>query len=175
MYCSLPIGKADPTLLTALRPAQPAVLKTLKKYASSQMDLQSAEEELLRQPYIRAYRERLRNKEKDRRFQDHFRSYVASYSPDRTWEISTTNRYKISSYEGAITCRSPIKEHSIIQGLCGTLARVDDEDPVHLALMEQYQSIVHNCASGAECLFLGPARFLNHDCDSNAEDRKSVV
>ena len=82
-------------------------------------------------------------------------------------EVSATNRYTITSYEAAITARRRIKEGETIKYLTGTLVPLTAEESNDLDLTQRNFSIVVSSRRKNGSIFLGPARFANHDCDAN--------
>ena len=90
------------------------------------------------------------------------------YLPDSPFEVSTTNRYTITTYEAAITARRRIKQGEIVKYLTGTLVPLTAEESVELDLTQRNFSIVVSQRKKTSSIFLGPARFANHDCDANA-------
>lgn len=86
---------------------------------------------------------------------------------DCPWEVSTTNRYTITTYEAAVTARQRVKEGQVIKYLVGTLVPLTTEESVDLDLTNRNFSIVVSSRKKNSSIFLGPARFANHDCDAN--------
>ena len=89
------------------------------------------------------------------------------YMPDCPWEVSTTNRYTITTYEAAVTARRRIKQGETIKYLTGTLVPLTTEESADLDLTQRNFSIVVSSRKKTSSIFLGPARFANHDCDAN--------
>jgi len=89
------------------------------------------------------------------------------YMTDCPWEVSTTNRYTITTYEAAVTARKRIKQGETIKYLTGTLVPLTAEEDTDLELTQRNFSIVVSSRKKNSSIFLGPARFSNHDCDAN--------
>jgi len=89
------------------------------------------------------------------------------YSTECAWEVSTTNRYTITTYEAAVTARRRIKQGETIKYLIGTLVPLTLEESAELDLTNRNFSIVTSSRKKNSSIFLGPARFANHDCDAN--------
>jgi [histone H4]-N-methyl-L-lysine20 N-methyltransferase len=130
-------------------------------------DVVAAEKELLKLPGIIRYRKSLRSKAKDEHFLDHLRKYIYMYQTDCPFEVSTTNRYTITNYEAAVTARKRIKQGETIKYLTGTLVPLSTEESMNLDMTNRNFSIVVNARKKSDQMFLGPARFANHDCSPN--------
>lgn len=90
------------------------------------------------------------------------------YQTDCAWEVSSTNRYTITTYEAAVTARKRIRQGEVIKYLTGTLVPLTTEESMDLDITNRNFSIVVNNRKKSDQMFLGPARFANHDCNSNA-------
>jgi len=101
-------------------------------------------------------------------FSRHLRKYVDIYSPDCPWETSTTNRYTVDTHEAATFARHPIKKGELIKYLSGIQAPITKEEEKDLDLTRRDFSIVMSSRKKIPSIFLGPARFANHDCEANA-------
>ena len=97
------------------------------------------------------------------------RNYINIWLPDCPFEISTTNRYTITNHEAATTARKIIKEGDTIKYLCGNLVAMTPEEEASLDLNRLDFSVVLSSRKKTPSLFLGPARFANHDCRPNAK------
>lgn len=100
-------------------------------------------------------------------FRSHLRKYVNMYLPDCPFEVSTTNRYTITRFEAAITARKRIRGGDRINYLCGTLVPLTEEELSDLDLAQRNFSVVQSNRKKNTLIFLGPARFANHDCNAN--------
>ena len=89
------------------------------------------------------------------------------YQTDCPWEVSTTNRYTITNYEAAVTARRRIKQGELIKYLTGTLVPLSTQESMDLDMTNRNFSIVVNARKKSDQMFLGPARFANHDCSPN--------
>ncbi|TID14534.1 histone-lysine n-methyltransferase set9 [Venturia nashicola] len=103
-----------------------------------------------------------------RYFRDQLKLYVAIYRNDCPFEVTTTNRYDILTNEASITARRFISKGDVIKYLSGTkvMIPVGEVETIDDACL--VKSITLSARKGDSCLFLGPARFANHDCESNA-------
>ena len=131
-------------------------------------DPQKAETSLLKLPGLRKFLERLRTDREKEDFRRHMRKYINLWLPDCPFEVSTTNRYTIVTQEAATIARRFIKKGETIKYLCGNLVAITSEEEKDLDLTRRDFSIVMSSRKKRPSLFLGPARFANHDCDANA-------
>lgn len=122
---------------------------------------------MLSLPGVKRYLSSLRTAGEKEQFRRHFRKYINMYQTDCPFEVSTTNRYTITSYEAAITARRRIKEGETIKYLTGTLVPLTAEESNDLDLTQRNFSIVVSSRRKNGSIFLGPARFANHDCEAN--------
>ena len=128
----------------------------------------ATEKALLQVSGIARYRRGLRGKAVQENFLQHFRKYICMYMTECPWEVSTTNRYTITTFEAAVTARARIKQHQTIPNLVGTLVKLTAEESNQLDATNRNFSIVCAGRKKAQSIFLGPARFANHDCQANA-------
>ncbi|WEW57854.1 histone lysine methyltransferase Set9 [Emydomyces testavorans] len=131
-------------------------------------DVSKAEKSLLSLSGIRKYVEKLGSDKEREWFRRHLRKYIAIYLPDCPFEVTTTNRYTITTHEAALSARKFISTGDTIRHLSGTLVAITPEEEMNLDLTRRDFSIVMSSRKKTPSLFLGPARFSNHDCNPNA-------
>ena len=131
-------------------------------------DAQRAEDALLKLPGLRKFHENLKTDREKEDFRRHMRKYINIWLPDCPFEVTTTNRYTILTHEAAATARRLIKKGDAIKFLCGNLVSMTPEEEQDLDLTRRDFSIVMSSRKKTPSLFLGPARFANHDCNANA-------
>ncbi|KAK3045087.1 Histone-lysine N-methyltransferase set9, partial [Coniosporium uncinatum] len=124
--------------------------------------------ELLNIPGLKSYHNRLATEDEKEHFKRHLRKYVDIYMPDCTFEVNTTNRYTIETAEAAVTARKDIKRGTVVKYLTGIKVALTKDEEKDLDLTRRDFSIVLSSRRKAPSLFLGPARFANHDCNANA-------
>lgn len=144
------------------------VQKILLKKVIHEKDYASAEEQLLAIAGVERYRRTLKSKPVQENFLRHFRKYIDMYKTDCPWEVSATNRYTITTFEAAVTARARVKDHQTIPYLVGTLVRLTADESEQLDTTNRNFSIVCLGRKKNQSIFLGPARFANHDCNANA-------
>lgn len=130
-------------------------------------DVEDAEKALLNLSGLRRYLGHLRTEAEKKDFRNHLRKYINMYLPDCPFEVSTTNRYTITAHEAAVTARKRIREGDKIKYLCGTLVPLTEAELTDLDLTQRNFSIVQSDRKKNTLIFLGPARFANHDCAAN--------
>jgi histone-lysine N-methyltransferase SUV420H len=127
-----------------------------------------AVQQLLDLPGLRKYVAGLREEKDKEQFKRHLRRYVNIYMPDCPFEVTTTNRYTITDHEASITARRDINPREEIKYLTGVQVAMTEEQEKVLELARKDFSLVISSRKKTRSLFLGPARFANHDCDANA-------
>lgn len=132
-------------------------------------DLAAAEEKLLKTDGLRRFMSALKTDREKEDFKRHLRRYIPIYAPDCPWEVSSTNRYTIVSHEASITARRYIKRNESIKYLSGIQVVITPEEETEIAARKKDFSMVVSSRSKSTSLFMGPARFANHDCDANAK------
>ncbi|KAI7869566.1 hypothetical protein BDF14DRAFT_1722628, partial [Spinellus fusiger] len=91
--------------------------------------------------------------------------------PSAGFEISDTRRY---SQEGemAQACVIATKDWRVgdeVKFCSGVIACLASEDDDELKRQNRDFSVMFSTRKNCSCLFLGPARFMNHDCVSNCQ------
>jgi histone-lysine N-methyltransferase SUV420H len=130
-------------------------------------DVREAMDELLALPGIKSYTSRLKRDERDN-FKTHMERYVNIWLPDCPFEVNTTNRYTCSTHEASVTARKPIKKGETIKYLNGVMVNITESQYEALDLVSRNFSVVYSHRTKKQSIFLGPARFANHDCEANA-------
>ncbi|KAG7291147.1 hypothetical protein NEMBOFW57_001158 [Staphylotrichum longicolle] len=137
-------------------------------YARNRLEVPIAEEKLLATDGLRKFFNSLKTPKEKEDFKGHLRRYMSIYLPDCPFEVNATNRYTIGSYEASITARRLIRRNETIKYLAGSQVTVTPAEEAQLALRKKDFSLVVSSRSKLTSLFMGPARFANHDCDANA-------
>ncbi|KAI1085501.1 hypothetical protein F5B20DRAFT_5721 [Whalleya microplaca] len=144
------------------------ITKIIQTHLVVTPDLQVAESKLLATDGLRRFYDALKTpKEKDD-FRAHLRRYIQIYLPDCPFEVSSTNRYTIVTHEAAVTARKFIKKGQPVKYLTGTQVLITEKEEKELSSRKKDFSIVVSARNKCASLFMGPARFANHDCDANA-------
>ena len=144
------------------------VTNILRNHVIVEKDPQLAVQELLDLPALRKYHTGLKTKDEKEHFVRHLNKYVRIYMPDCPFEVNTTNRYTVLTHEAAVFARRDIQKGEVIKYLSGIQVSITEKELEDLDLKNRDFSIVLSSRKRTPSLFLGPARFANHDCDSNA-------
>ncbi|KAL2753027.1 hypothetical protein ACRALDRAFT_1052779 [Sodiomyces alcalophilus JCM 7366] len=132
-------------------------------------DLLAAESRLLATPGLSKFYNALKTDKEKADFRGHLRRYLQIYLPDCPFEVNSTNRYTIVSHEAAVTARRFIKRNETIKYLAGIQVVITPEEEREMTLRKKDFSIVVSSRNKCASLFMGPARFANHDCEANAK------
>jgi histone-lysine N-methyltransferase SUV420H len=140
----------------------------LRKTVIINKDPGHAVKQLLQLPGLRKFSASLKDEREKEQFHRHLLRYVKIYMPDCPFEVTTTNRYTIGEHEASVTARKEIKAREEIKYLTGVQVAMTEEQEKTLELARKDFSLVISSRKKTRSLFLGPARFANHDCDANA-------
>lgn len=144
------------------------VCQTLQQYVIIKKDPTTAHEKLLQLTGLTKYLRSLKTEDEKEHFRRHLRKYVNMYLADCPFEVGTTNRYTITTAEAAIIARKPLRKGESIKYLTGIQVEMTEKEEQELSKNNDF-SVVMSSRRKRPSLFLGPARFANHDCDSNAK------
>jgi [histone H4]-N-methyl-L-lysine20 N-methyltransferase len=144
------------------------VCKILQDNVIINKDAIEAHERILKLPGIAKYYRGLGSDDEKEHFERHLRKYINIYLPDCPFEVATTNRYTVTTAEACIKARKHIKQGEAIKYLTGIQVEMTHREEKELSSRTDF-SIVVSTRRKRPSLFLGPARFANHDCDSNAK------
>lgn len=128
-----------------------------------------AEEKLLATDGLRRFFNSLKTPQEKADFRQHLRRYMQIYLPDCPFEVSSTNRYTVTTHEASIVARRPIKRNETVRYLSGIQVVITPEEEEVLSSRKKDFSIVVSSRNRMASLFMGPARFANHDCGANAK------
>lgn len=131
--------------------------------------MSKAESSLLQLPGLRKFHAALKTDREKQYFRAHMQRYISMWLPECPFEVSTTNRYTIVTEEAAVIARQDIAKGETVKYLVGSLVPLTPEEEKDLGLRRRDFSIVVSSRKKTPCLFLGPARFANHDCNANAK------
>ncbi|OLL23271.1 Histone-lysine N-methyltransferase set9 [Neolecta irregularis DAH-3] len=143
------------------------IISLVKEFTIKQKKLSPAVEAFVLLPGIYPFFSKLEDREKQD-FIRHARQYFSLYLPASGFEIGTTDRYIWSSkVEACIVATREYKAGDEILHLSGTALSMTPEEEERFQQDERDFSIIYSSRLDAMCLFLGPARLINHDCESN--------
>lgn len=143
------------------------VCAILRQSVIWEKDAQEAHKQLLGLSGIAKYYRGLRSEDEKEHFERHLRKYINIYLPDCPFEVATTNRYTVTTSEACVKARRTIRRGEVVKYLTGIQVEMTEKEEEELSSRTDF-SIVLSSRRKRPSLFLGPARFANHDCDSNA-------
>ncbi|KAJ7446174.1 hypothetical protein B0H11DRAFT_2085389 [Mycena galericulata] len=142
-----------------------------------QLVTRQAVDELLVLPPIRYYLKQYSQKQINA-FATHASRYFELYHPSGCIEIAHTSRYShhTGKSELCILATRHLAPGTVITELKGSMANLTDEEDKELKRTDLRNSdirrdfsVIHSKQMKKNHLFLGPARFVNHDCANNCE------
>ncbi|CAL1707732.1 unnamed protein product [Somion occarium] len=143
--------------------------------------LNRAVEELLSLSAVRYYLSQYREMRQVNAFATHASRYFELYLPSGSIEIAHTSRYshRTGKSELCILATRPLAKDQVITELKGSMADLSPEEDQELKQTNETHadgvsvrrdfSVIHSKQLKKNHLFLGPARFVNHDCNHNVE------
>ncbi|KAI9311082.1 hypothetical protein BX666DRAFT_1104886 [Dichotomocladium elegans] len=129
-------------------------------------DLSGAISEIFRIPSVIEFRAKLTEAE-EIEFNSHMKRYLCMYLPTAGYEISDTDRY--GGVEARVIATKDWRAGDEIRHCTGVITCLDPEQDRMLKAQNRDFSVMWSTRKNTSCLFLGPARFLNHDCESNTK------
>ncbi|KAI0051838.1 hypothetical protein FA95DRAFT_1457446, partial [Auriscalpium vulgare] len=143
-----------------------------------QSAIRHAVDELLRLASVRYYTKQFTQKELNA-FATHASRYFELYLPTGSIEIAHTQRYshRTGKSELCILATRALAPGAVLE-LKGSMADLTDDEEQDLKRTDRRHSyggirrdfsVIHSKQLKKNHLFLGPARFVNHDCDNNCE------
>ncbi|KAE9367812.1 hypothetical protein N431DRAFT_471212 [Stipitochalara longipes BDJ] len=144
------------------------VTSILQKRVIIEKDPAKAEVELLALAGLKKFCDGLRTEKEKDDFRKHLRKYINIYLAECPFEVSSTNRYTVVTQEASVTARTFIKKGQVVKYLCGIQVIMTEEEEEMIKSSRRDFSIVVSSRNKSASLFLGPARFANHDCGANA-------
>lgn len=145
------------------------IAKLIQTYLIVDPNINLAEQKLLATDGLRRCYNALKTPREKLDFKDHMRRYTQIYLPDCPFEVSSTNRYTVTTHEASIVARRFIKRNEPIKYLSGIRVLITPEEEAALSVRKKDFSIVVSSRNRLASLFMGPARFANHDCGANAK------
>ncbi|KZT19063.1 hypothetical protein NEOLEDRAFT_76291 [Neolentinus lepideus HHB14362 ss-1] len=175
------VHKMDPTRRLPKTKAD-ALMEIVRRFVTSRFAAHSAirvaVDELLGLNSVRYYLKCYTQKQINA-FATHASRYFELYHPSGSIEIAHTSRYshRTGKSELCILATRPLAPGAVISELKGSMADLTDEEDRELKRTDRRHtdgirrdfSVIHSKQMKKNHLFLGPARFVNHDCDNNCE------
>lgn len=169
MYYWTTIPKNRPSYHPSRGIREEDVAKIIQEEIVLNKDVDKAEERLLKTDGLRKFLISLKTDKERDDFRKHLRRYLSIYLPDCPFEVSSTNRYTIVTHEASINARRPIRKNETIKYLTGIQVIITPKEEAEISFRKKDFSIVVSSRNKCTSLFMGPARFANHDCNANAK------
>ncbi|KAF8840513.1 SET domain-containing protein [Paxillus ammoniavirescens] len=153
------------------------VRRLVESKGAPQNGVRQAVDELLLLQSVRHYLKPYTQKQINA-FATHASRYFELYHPGGCIEIAHTSRYshKTGKSELCILATRPLTPGMVIAELKGSMAHLSKEEDRELKRTDLKNldirrdfSVIHSRQMKKNHLFLGPARFVNHDCENNCE------
>ncbi|CAO3691332.1 unnamed protein product [Rhizopus stolonifer] len=142
------------------------ILDIIRRHILERSKLTDAVNELLELDYFKQYLS-LKNPKQVQEFVQHMRRYLNMYMPNAGYEIGDTKRYSERKLEACLVATKDWHTGDEMKLLTGLIATLDPQDDAELKRGNRDFSVMWSFRKNCACLFLGPARFANHDCESN--------
>ncbi|TFK73982.1 hypothetical protein BDN72DRAFT_118579 [Pluteus cervinus] len=175
------VHKMDGTRKHPKTDAQELLGIVRRRLVNSKLPVQHATrhavDDLLKLPPIRYFLKAYTQKQINA-FATHASRYFELYHPSGSIEIAHTSRYahRTGKSELCILATRYLAPGTVITELKGSMANLTDEEDKELKRTETGNtdirrdfSVIHSKQMKKNHLFLGPARFVNHDCENNCE------
>ncbi|KAJ5335751.1 uncharacterized protein N7506_005687 [Penicillium brevicompactum] len=102
-------------------------------------------------------------------FSTQLKSYLQIYNPKCSFQIAMSEHLPSTHPEAAVFATRAFTAGESIQFLSGICVPLTTEDQLQLEKAGKDFSILQSPCSQDLAMFLGPARFVNHDCHANCE------
>ncbi|CAK7268518.1 histone lysine methyltransferase Set9 [Sporothrix epigloea] len=162
------VPKNRPSYLPSRGVREEEITKIIQDHLVVDPDLQVAEKKFLATNGLGKFYRALKTESEKEDFRRHLCRYMQIYLPDCPFEVSTTNRYTIFQEEACLSARRFIKSGETIKYLSGIQVVITVEEEAALSKRKKDFSIIVSSRKKEVNLFMGPARFSNHDCNANA-------
>ncbi|EPB87004.1 hypothetical protein HMPREF1544_06222 [Mucor circinelloides 1006PhL] len=152
------------------RVANQTILDIIQRNILEKARPMDAVTELLALGYFKHYL-MAKNQKQVQEFIQHMKRYLYMYMPNAGYEVGDTRRYG-SNGRRVEACLVATKDWQVgdeMRLLTGMIACLDPKDDAELKKGNRDFSVMWSTRKNCSCLFLGPARFANHDCDSNCK------
>lgn len=146
------------------------ILDIIQRNVLDKGRVMDAVHELLDLDYFKQYLA-LKNQKQIQEFIQHMKRYLYMYMPNAGYELGDTRRYVSNGrkVEAALVATKDWHVGDEMKLLTGMIACLDPESDAEIMKGNRDFSVMWSSRKNCSCLFLGPARFANHDCDSNCK------
>ncbi|CAG8486219.1 85_t:CDS:10 [Paraglomus brasilianum] len=149
--------------------SQEFIHEIIKKHVVERKDEKSALGALLEIPEVSERFEDLDERSRQQ-FSQHARRYLSMYRPDAGFEVSQTIRYEARSGkpEACVIATKDLSVGDQLVHCSGTLVPLEADEERDIEEGRDF-TIMYSSNRNKSSLFLGPGRFVNHDCQPNVE------
>ncbi|KAJ2852047.1 histone lysine methyltransferase Set9 [Coemansia brasiliensis] len=146
------------------------IIRIVQQVAAGEIELAQAVDDLLAHDYITAFLKR-KSKLYIENFRLHAGRYISMYLPEAGYEIAQTDRYKVvtGKSEARVVATKRYELGMVISLCSGSVAKLTEKETLRMAEEHADFSVIWWQKQKSMCLFLGPARFVNHDCNPNCQ------
>ena len=102
-------------------------------------------------------------------FDRQLQSYIQIYHPDCPFKIAESEHLSGLEPEAAVFAKRSFQRGHIIEFLSGVCVSLTKKEELELERSEKDFSLLQSSRSQRAAMFLGPARFVNHDCKANSK------
>ena len=100
----------------------------------------------------------------------HLKRYLGMFLANAGFDVASTSRYSSGKEEVRVCAAKAWHPGDEIRLCSGYVAKLTAEEEKHLTEISQRDfSVMFSTRKESNCLFLGPARFVNHDCNANSK------
>lgn len=104
----------------------------------------------------------------------HAKRYLGIYHPKAGYDIARTTRYKTSNkVEARLISTRVWEKGDEIKYCVGIVAELTEAQEDNLQSRDF--SVMFVSRRNCNCLFVGPARFVNHDCEPNCKVYEKIL
>jgi len=146
----------------------PKIKKILDKFKKN-LEYKNTYRQLKEFPWYNSFQNKS-DKEKEG-LEHHIYRYLKIFDPRSGYEIQECRRYSRDLSVGAKVISTKFwKKHEVIENLPGVIARLTEKDEQTLIVPDINDfSVMVSQRNRCSQLWLGPAAYLNHDCNPNCE------
>ncbi|KAF8454613.1 hypothetical protein BDZ91DRAFT_557733 [Kalaharituber pfeilii] len=168
VYYWTKIRKTKRLYLPNRKITEQAVTQIISEHVVRGRSVTTAVEKFEQLSAVKAFIDGLNDEWKQSEFLKHARRYMQIYHPEAGFEVNSTTRYTLNTPEACVMARRPLKTGETIKFLSGVMVLMTDEEEENLDESSDFSIICTSRMKGTSVL-LGPARFVNHDCNPNCK------
>ena len=102
-------------------------------------------------------------------FHRQLQGYMQIYHPNCLFRIAESEHLSGLEPEAAVFAKCSFQRGQTIEFLGGVCVSLTKKEELELERSEKDFSLLQSCRSQRAAMFLGPARFVNHDCKANSK------